>query len=105
MGEVAAMSTEQRAGDDDVVPGVAGGGFDAVLASSMLHSARIPAKTAARVAGAILRTPGQAAAGSAAACYGSWPSASAATRTTSRNWTAGSPTPPGTATPCCAGWR
>ena len=61
MGEVAAMSTEQRAGDDDVVPGVAGGGFDAVLASSMLHSARIPAKTAARVAGAILRTPGPAA--------------------------------------------
>lgn len=33
MGEVAAMSTEQRA-DDDVVPGVAGGGFDAVLLSS-----------------------------------------------------------------------
>jgi hypothetical protein len=31
MGEVAAMSTEQRADDDDVVPGVAGGGFDAVL--------------------------------------------------------------------------
>jgi polyhydroxyalkanoate synthase subunit PhaC len=61
MGEVAAMSTEQRADDDDVVPGVAGGGFDAVLASSMLHSARIPAKTAARVVGAILRTPGPAA--------------------------------------------
>jgi transglutaminase-like putative cysteine protease len=43
------------------VPGVAGGGFDAVLASSMLRSARIPAKTAARVVGAILRTPGPAA--------------------------------------------
>ena len=34
MGEVAAMSTEQRADDDDVVPGVAGGGLNAVLASS-----------------------------------------------------------------------
>ena len=55
------MSTEQRADDDDVVPGVAGGGSGAVLASSMLHSARIPAKTAARVVRAILRTPRPAA--------------------------------------------
>jgi hypothetical protein len=61
MGEVAAMSTGQRADDDDVVPGVAGSGFDAVLASSIPHSARIPAKTAARVVGAILRTPRPAA--------------------------------------------
>jgi len=61
MGEFAAMSTEQQADDDDVVPGVAGGGSGAVLASSMLRSARIPAKTAARVAGAILRTPRPAA--------------------------------------------
>lgn len=56
------MSTRQRTDydDDDAVPGVAGGGFDAVLASAMLHSARIPATTAARVAGAIVRTPGPA---------------------------------------------
>jgi hypothetical protein len=35
MGEVAAMSTEQRAADD-VVPGVAGGGFDALEQLALL---------------------------------------------------------------------
>jgi transglutaminase-like putative cysteine protease len=68
---------------------VAGGGFDAVLASSMLRSARIPAKTAARVVGAILRTPGPAGRQLSRGLLRQLAVASAATRTTSRNWTAG----------------
>ena len=60
MGEVAAMSTEQRA-DDDVVPGAAGGGSGAVLASSMLHSARIPRQDRRPDGRAIFRTPRPAA--------------------------------------------
>ena len=42
---------------DGTVPELAGGGLDAVLAASMMRSARIPADTAARVTGAILRSP------------------------------------------------
>ena len=96
MGEIAAMSTGQRADDDDVVPGVAGGGSGAVLASSMLHSARIPAKTAARVVRAILRTP-RPAARRLGRDEDDLPKLAKLDRRFA--------TPPGAATPCCAGWR
>jgi hypothetical protein len=95
MGEFAAMSTEQQA-DDDVVPGVAGGGSGAVLASSMLRSARIPAKTAAPVVGAILRTPRPA-----ARRLGRDEDDRPKLAKLDRRFA----DPPGTATPCCAGWR
>ena len=48
--------TGTDAGDGTVLE-LAGGGLDAVLAASMMRSARIPADTAARVTGAILRSP------------------------------------------------
>ena len=50
------MST-RRPEADAAPPEVAGGGFDAVLAVTMLRSARMPAETVGRVAGALLRSP------------------------------------------------